>query len=732
MAISVSQTLIEAQRRKYFRNKHILRKLRMPIIVLLLIVLFECTLGNIPFWNSVAGSTDSFSAHNNIGAGLQRLHSGGLKILYPSEAYIEVISDGSSPYIRLQPASKPPKKLGNVPIIKDIHVRIDVNSHAGKYISANPRATNGAIIPIPEEGVGKPGILRIWIQHPADSIIDLEDARANVRVPFSFSWGRIGILILISLIIAAWNPWSKLWKIKLNTSNIYHQIFFIIIILPFILNAVKSIVESFMYSTPLHFDVEGNYTYDFDQYNNTAKAFLNGHTYLDLPVPHELTQLANPYDPSARDKLLASGVSNIYWDHSYYQGHWYSYFGVVPTILFFLPFQAISSIFTHNAISLPTSSVTFLCIIGFLISGSLLVISLVRRVQEQASLGTASCCVAMFLVSSNISYLWFRPSFYSVPIAASMMFTTIGLLCWIHARKSDSTFSKTYFILGTFFIAINLGCRPTFAIAFIFIFPIFGKKILDILRNILADYKNSSSWKELSKFIAITFIPIAIIAIPLGFYNSIRFGSPFKFGNEYQITVTDMTKMRIPADNILPSIISYLALPLRIIPDFPWIGIQPISFNKWQYSEPMIGGIFSICPLVLLGIISAIAFYKHTKNKYVANIAITSIASAFILVIFDSLKAGIGWRYMADFSWLFAIGATVGITLFLEKIAVLNNDDTLINKVSAYSIRAIFISLILFSIAIIFLSWFTVGREDSLVKYDPDLWYNVRAWLTLL
>lgn len=95
-----------------FTLQHIFHVLRAPLAILLLIALFECTVGNIPFWNSVTGSTDSMFAHNATGPGIERLSSGGLLITDPSESYLEVNSDGSSPYIQLKPSLITPKKIG--------------------------------------------------------------------------------------------------------------------------------------------------------------------------------------------------------------------------------------------------------------------------------------------------------------------------------------------------------------------------------------------------------------------------------------------------------------------------------------------------------------------------------------------------------------------------------------------------------------------------------------------
>lgn len=47
-----------------------------------------------------------------------------------------------------------------------------------------------------------------------------------------------------------------------------------------------------------------------------------------------LLQMENPYDTNLRDSL---GVI-YHWDHAFYNGQYYMYFGVVPVFLLFLPY----------------------------------------------------------------------------------------------------------------------------------------------------------------------------------------------------------------------------------------------------------------------------------------------------------------------------------------------------------------------------------------------------------
>lgn len=707
------------------------RFLHIPLLVLLIITLFECSIGNIPFWSSVTGSTDSASVHNSLGSGVKRLKSGGLLITDPSEAYLEVISDGSSPYIRLQPSRVKNKLYKKQQIIDDIHTRVEANKYLSKPQSTNPRALNASLLSIPEEVVDQPCVVRVWLQHPAGAILDVEDARANVRAPFSWSWGRVSILIVFAILIALWNPWSKLWKIKLNTSSISQRFYLFASWMPFIIIALATIIWNLRNATPMHFDSPGNYAYDFDQYAHTADALAKGQVHLNLPVPHELTTLPNPYDPMARNNLLNHSVPHMYWDYAYYKGHWYSYFGVLPAVLLFLPYRLITSIWIPGGAMLPTTVATFVFLIAFLIAGSLLVIRIIENTVKNASLGTVSISLALFFISANTVYLWFRTSFYSVPMAASLFFTSLGLWFYLGAFGNSKTNSFRNIASGSFFIALNLGCRPTFVIAVLFAIPVLYPILKKSFNDFSKDWKKAEYWRIPLLYATAWILPAVITAIPFGMYNLLRFGSPLNFGNEYQITITDMTTMRLPSQNILPSILSYIALPLRLIPTFPWIGIQPVAFDRWQYAEPMIGGMFVLSPLALVSSFAALAMRKRCLHKISWNISITSLIIGVFLIVFDSLKAGIGWRYIADFAWAFAITAIVGVTLLLEHAASVQKDDCWQKKTISYSIRFVVITLLFVSIIIAALSWFVTGREDSTLRFNPDLWYLVRSWLTL-
>ena len=78
---------------------------------------------------------------------------------------------------------------------------------------------------------------------------------------------------------------------------------------------------------------------DKQQYDRLGDALLQGHLYIDDgDIDPALEAMENPYDTEERKKL---GV-RYHWDEAYYNHHYYMYFGVVPTIILFIPFKLLT------------------------------------------------------------------------------------------------------------------------------------------------------------------------------------------------------------------------------------------------------------------------------------------------------------------------------------------------------------------------------------------------------
>ena len=75
-----------------------------------------------------------------------------------------------------------------------------------------------------------------------------------------------------------------------------------------------------------------------NQYELMAEAILDGRIDLAYGDEDTLADLENPYDPEERKE---AGIF-YHWDHAYYKGHYYMYFGVVPVFLVFLPYRMLT------------------------------------------------------------------------------------------------------------------------------------------------------------------------------------------------------------------------------------------------------------------------------------------------------------------------------------------------------------------------------------------------------
>ena len=316
-------------------------------------VLIECVLCNLPFWRTLAASGDSAAASNTLGPGLERTADGMLTVTDPTQAYLQVVADGTSAYIRIDPVSgrtidearQDAENKGTEPPLTTIRVRPDADRVACTIRSVSLSLPRSLYV---KAEAGR--TVRVQILEPKGSRIPIQAVRANVRVPFEISPLRIGLMVIVFALLLLWRPNSRLWKVPLDTSAVRQRTAFALLMAIPAIITIWNVVWQIRSAVPLQFHTDGMYTYDFDQYDHMAQALRNGHTWLDLEVPDELRDADNPYSAETRQRLLDDGVSPIYWDYAYYQGHWYSYFGVLPAIMLFLPFRAITSLWVEGGL----------------------------------------------------------------------------------------------------------------------------------------------------------------------------------------------------------------------------------------------------------------------------------------------------------------------------------------------------------------------------------------------
>lgn len=141
-----------------------------------------------------------------------------------------------------------------------------------------------------------------------------------------------------------------------------------------------------------------NFAVDYDQYARLGDALIHGHTNLDLPVPDELAQMSNPYDSDLRGQVAGRIDIPIYWDHAFYKGKYYCYFGVVPAILLFIPYQLLTGKWLSSAYA-----VLVLGCIASLFATVLAVQVAKKFLNNRASIGMV-CLASMILTLGSSMY----------------------------------------------------------------------------------------------------------------------------------------------------------------------------------------------------------------------------------------------------------------------------------------------------------------------------------------
>ena len=264
-------------------------------------------------------------------------------------------------------------------------------------------------------------------------------------------WLFLGLILTFFFVF---RPNSKIHRIMLDKMNIYKIILIIMITLTTILIAILP-----MSKLPLW---NGNIPDHRNQYELMAENILAGRFYFDYGDEDELSQLNNPYDPAERSE---AGI-NYHWDHAYYKGNYYMYFGVVPVFLVFLPYLVIvgTSLTTYNATQL---------FVAIIIIGTFSLFRLLARLF----FSNIPFSVYIFLsVAFSIMSVWYsiaEPALYCTVITAAIALEIWSLYFFVKAvwlEKNENT-QLFYAGIGAVLGALVFGCRPTIAIANFLVIP---------------------------------------------------------------------------------------------------------------------------------------------------------------------------------------------------------------------------------------------------------------------
>ncbi len=376
-----------------------------------------------------------------------------------------------------------------------------------------------------------------------------------------------------------------------------------------------------------------------NQYELMAEAFLDGRLDFAYGDEDNLSGLKNPYDPYER---ADSGIF-FHWDHAFYKGHYYMYFGVVPVLLLFLPYRVLTgqALLTYHA----TQVFTVFIIAGFF----LLFRFLARRFFRKMP-----CSVYLWLsVAVSVMSVWYaaaEPALYCTATTSALAMEVWSLYFFIKAVYMPAGENKQLFLagVGALLGALAFGCRPSIALANLLVLP--------LLAVFLRERK--FTLKLLGK-LALAALPYAVVAAGLMAYNYARFDDPFEFGQAYQLTAADQTNYRVSLD---PATLRSVAFQLgesffnipRVSASFPYIAPEGKA-NTGVY------GVFFNFPILLLGL----AVFSRKSRRELREARLSPLMIGIAVTVFVISAVDVMWtpflveRYHMDIYFL------LGLSLFI-------------------------------------------------------------------
>lgn len=376
-----------------------------------------------------------------------------------------------------------------------------------------------------------------------------------------------------------------------------------------------------------------------NQYELITESILDGRIDIVYGDEAELEALNNPYDPEERE---ASGVT-YHWDHAYYDGHYYMYFGVVPVFLAFLPYRVL----TGNVLTTFHATQFFTVII---IAGIFTLFWLLSKLfLKKLYLGPYLALSAAFSVMS-VWYAAAEPALYCTAITAAIALEVWSIFFFIWAVYVEKRENRQILLagIGALLGALVFGCRPPIAFANLVVVPL----LIVFLKE------HTFSWKLAGKLV-LAAMPYVFVAITLMVYNYVRFDSPFEFGQAYQLTVADQTSYSLTID---------AAQLKRIVKESVknFIEFEGVS-RRFPYI--LTSSVFGNFPILLF---SAAAFLPSVRKRIAEGGLLPLLLGLLVSVLFITAM-DVLWspylleRYRMDIYFLMAIGCFPILCLWYQE-----------------------------------------------------------------
>ena len=449
-------------------------------------------------------------------------------------------------------------------------------------------------------------------------------------------------------------------------------------------------------------------------YTEQLKAWKSNSLALLQQPPKELVESANPFSWGERMDLGSKGAS-IPWDVVFHNNHYYCYFGIVPFLLTYLPFNLL---FPHAV----PSAILVVTIFAFAIIPSMF--ALLREVVEFFAIRANYCLflltAAAFPFGCLIFYLQSSASLYYMPLLSAILFGILFVYASLKAVRLYATHPRAgyaLFALAGISLALQCGSRPNACIPVVaFIAPLFIALLFDAKRSILNRVAAASSF----------LVPAIIGVAGILTYNYLRFKSFFNFGNEEQLTNFDLrfNSKSFDPTKIRDIFLNYFLKPFNISENFPYISI-PWANNQGYGNSFYTHMIFGLMMIPLFWWLFTLRRKFMQKIEYIMTVV--GLVASFLLLYLNYCLGGNLYRYYCDSIIIFIL---IAIMSMLHRVKPYSKDtDITFEKdcaISEQSSLRLYIPAVLcaaVTIVIVGLLVFSNHTEPSadIQNVNPDL-----------
>ena len=381
-------------------------------------------------------------------------------------------------------------------------------------------------------------------------------------------------------------------------------------------------------------------------YYQQLDAYIKGQLHLDVPVDSRLNSLNNVYDPGQRD-----GIEYL-WDHAFYNGKYYCYYGHAPIYLVMLPIYWISRYVPTNLFVLQLG--VLFSLFAFLLAAVQVFKLFIKKTNHVFVILLLISIAFGSLLLTNNTYEY-GGMVYRIPYAYANGFLFLTIYLFLKGYFSSKKRFLYFAFAGLSLVFIVLS-RPLEAIYLVLFIPLIIKMVKD---------KERTSKQKLIDYlpaIGIVFVGAIIVCV----MNKVRYGSILEFGEHYQLTVADCTKNHLSLDGLLPTIWHYFVKA----PSYNKTS-QMLSYSGARENFDIHPYITSSVGLLFIPVFLFVFLIPYVMNKKddLSLILFIAISPALILLVafINYCFAGVCPRYLSDIApWASLLGGLLAMKA-LEK-----------------------------------------------------------------